>query len=272
MKLASWFLVCGLAIYGLTALLVSIFEHKAEARVNRTLVVPLDETVTDPAEWGKNFPLHYDDYMKTAESQKTRFGGTKMEKRTPTEDDPRAEVPESKLEKEPRLKTIWAGYAFAVDYREKRGHHYMTLDQRETQRVKVVKQPGTCLQCHAALTETYLELGDGDMVKGFSAVEALSYEEAASHATEPISCNDCHDPKTMDLRITRQSFVEGIAAYKKSQGIDDYDVHTMATHQEMRSYVCAQCHVEYYFRKDDRHLVFPLGEGAAGRRHGGVLR
>ncbi len=257
----SWFLVGGLAVYGLTALLVSIFEHKIAARVNRTAVISLDENVVEPAEWGKNYPLQYSGFLKTTSSAKTRFGGTKIIKRAATADDPRTEVAESKLEKEPRLKTIWAGYAFAKDYREKRGHAYMSLDQRETQRVKIVNQPGTCLHCHASMSKVYLDLGKGDMVKGFSAVEAMDYKEASGHPKHPISCNDCHDPKTMDLRITRQSFVEGITALKKGQGIDNYDVHTMATHQEMRSFVCAQCHVEYYFRKGDRHLVFPWSKG-----------
>ena len=39
-----------------------------------------------------------------------------------------------------------------------------------------------------------------------------------------------------------------------------------ATHQEMRSLVCAQCHVEYYFRTDDgaglkNYLTFPWKDG-----------
>jgi nitrite reductase (cytochrome c-552) len=45
----------------------------------------------------------------------------------------------------------------------------------------------------------------------------------------------------MQLRVTRPAFIEGIRALKASQGIPDYDVNTMATRQEMRSYVCGQC-------------------------------
>jgi nitrite reductase (cytochrome c-552) len=30
--------------------------------------------------------------------------------------------------------------------------------------------------------------------------------------------------------------------------VADYDVNKQATRQEMRTYVCAQCHVEYYFK------------------------
>ena len=37
---------------------------------------------------------------------------------------------------------------------------------------------------------------------------------------------------------------------------------TKATHQEMRSLVCAQCHVEYYFKgKEDKYLTFPWDNG-----------
>ena len=45
----------------------------------------------------------------------------------------------------------------------------------------------------------------------------------------PVSCIDCHDAKTMALRITKPAFIEGIRAYKASQGIKDYDVNKQAT-------------------------------------------
>lgn len=62
----------------------------------------------------------------------------------------------------------------------------------------------------------------------------------------------------MQLRITRPAFIEGIRAYKASQGVKDYDVNRDATRQEMRAYVCAQCHVTYYFRGPEKRLTFPL--------------
>jgi nitrite reductase (cytochrome c-552) len=65
----------------------------------------------------------------------------------------------------------------------------------------------------------------------------------------------------MQLRITRPAFIEGIRAWKKSQGIDNYEVNTMATRQEMRSFVCAQCHDEYYFKGDEKRLTFPWFKG-----------
>jgi nitrite reductase (cytochrome c-552) len=41
----------------------------------------------------------------------------------------------------------------------------------------------------------------------------------------------------------------------------DYDVNTMATRQEMRSYVCGQCHVEYYFKGPEKRLTYPWAKG-----------
>jgi nitrite reductase (cytochrome c-552) len=61
--------------------------------------------------------------------------------------------------------------------------------------------------------------------------------------------------------VTRQGFIEGMRAYKASQGIADYDVNTMASRQEMRSFVCGQCHVEYYFKGPEKRLVFPWAKG-----------
>ena len=58
----------------------------------------------------------------------------------------------------------------------------------------------------------------------------------------PIGCGDCHDNETMALKISRPAFVEAF----ERQGKDMKDF----SRQEMRSLVCAQCHVEYYFNKE----------------------
>jgi nitrite reductase (cytochrome c-552) len=50
-------------------------------------------------------------------------------------------------------------------------------------------------------------------------------------------------------------------AFKASQGINNYDVNAMATRQEMRSYVCGQCHVEYHFKGPEKRLVYPWSKG-----------
>ncbi|MDR3439398.1 ammonia-forming cytochrome c nitrite reductase subunit c552 [Telmatospirillum sp.] len=246
---------------GIAALLVSVFEHKQEAKTPFFQVVDLNDTIDDPAIWGQNFPLQYDRYKKTTDMERTRYGGSEGVPHSPTEADPRSIVARSKLELDPRLKTMWAGYAFAADYREKRGHAYMLEDQAYTERQRVAKQPGACLNCHASLYPTYLRLGEGDLTKGFEAINHMSYADARKQVTHPISCVDCHEAKTMNLRISRPAFVEGIRALKASQGVNDYDVNRDATRQEMRSYVCAQCHVTYYFRGAEKRLTFPWPKG-----------
>jgi nitrite reductase (cytochrome c-552) len=55
--------------------------------------------------------------------------------------------------------------------------------------------------------------------------------------------------------------MEGIRALKASQGVPNYDVNTMATRQEMRSYVCGECHVTYYFQPPNKRLTFPWAKG-----------
>lgn len=156
---------------------------------------------------------------------------------------------------------MWDGYAFAVDYRHARGHEYMTIDQQYTRRNLEFKQPGTCLNCHASMPAIYTALGDGDTNAGFEAIGTMPLSEAMEYAEHPVSCIDCHDPETMALRITRPAFERGIAALKASEGVANYDVNRDATHQEMRTYVCAQCHVEYYFDGEDKILTFPWSKG-----------
>ena len=243
------------------ALVASIATHKQEAKTPTVRVVELNEEVDDPAVWGQNYPLEYDTWKKTAEMTPTRYGGSEAMPRIPTTDDPRETVSRSKLDADPRLKTIWAGYAFATDFRERRGHAYVLEDQTYTKRQQVVKQPGTCMQCHASTWKAYRKLGDGDLTKGFEKMNQMPWTEAAKLVKHPVACIDCHDPKTMALRVTKPAFLEGIKAFKTSQGVKDYDPNTMATRQEMRAFVCGQCHVEYYFKGSEKRLVYPWAKG-----------
>ena len=170
--------VAALAIIVGVALLINIFERKQEARNPFYRVVELTEDTEDPAVWGKNFPLQYDDYRRTVDQVRTRFGGSEALPRTPTQADPRTVVAQSKIEEDPRLKAMWAGYAFAKDFREERGHAYMLDDQIFTERQQAAKQPGTCLQCHASLYVPYRKAGNGDLIKGFEKLNPMPYAEA----------------------------------------------------------------------------------------------
>ncbi|NMC72589.1 MAG: ammonia-forming cytochrome c nitrite reductase subunit c552 [Myxococcales bacterium] len=254
-------LLASLVTAGVAALLVNIYERKAEGRNPFYRVVSLDENTDDPALWGKNFPDQYDLYLRTTDQVRTRFGGSEALPRSPTADDPRRVVSQERIEEDPRLKTMWAGYAFAVDFREERGHAYMLEDQTFTRRQAAAPQPGTCLHCHASVWVPYRQLGGGDLIRGFEAMNRLPFAEARRLVERPISCIDCHDPATMQLRVTRPGFLEGVRAWKAAEGIADYDVNRDATRQEMRSFVCGQCHVEYYFRGPEKRLVYPWRNG-----------
>jgi nitrite reductase (cytochrome c-552) len=235
-----------LATFLVTALLMNISQRKQEARQSYLEIARLTEDTVDPAEWGKNFPREYDGYKRTVDIERTKYGGSEAF---------------SKLERDPRLKRIFAGYAFELDYREDRGHAYSLKDQDATERVKQRPQTGSCLHCHASLLPAWRKLGGGDLIKGFELMCPMPFAEARKLVTHPIACLDCHDPKTMQIRVTRPGFLNGIRAFKKSQGIENYDPNTMATRQEMRSYVCGQCHVEYYFAAPHKLVTYPWAKG-----------
>jgi nitrite reductase (cytochrome c-552) len=269
--------VAALAAVAGAALLVNIMERKQEARNPFYRVVELTDETEDPAIWGKNFPLQYDGYKRTVDQVRTRYGGSEALPRSPTQADPRSVVAQSRLEEDPRLKQMWAGYAFSQDFREERGHGYMLSDQIYTERQQAAQQPGACIHCHASVYVPYKRAGGGDLIRGFEHFNKLPYSETRQAFTHPVSCIDCHDPATMQLRVTRPGFLEGIQALAKSedpipqmpsverwrqQGRQgSYDVNMLATRQEMRAFVCGQCHVEYYFKGPEKRLTYPWFKG-----------
>ncbi len=293
-------LVCAGGTIAAMMLYGNITRRKMEAESKALKIVDITETTIDPAEWGKNFPRQYDGYVRTADNAKARFKWS--EGRPPEEAEhaaqggnPDSKKAESKLESDPRLKTIFNGYAFAIDFRERRGHAYMLHDQRETERVKQRPQPGACLNCHASNVVAYREAGlkngapgsledpllsphgQEQLFTGWEKVNPMKYADATQLVSHPVTCLDCHDPKTMALRITKPAFIEGIAnlaksddpvphlpsveQWRKGDRAKPYDANAMASRQEMRSMSCAQCHVEYYFKGDEKRLTFPWHNG-----------
>jgi nitrite reductase (cytochrome c-552) len=263
-------IVVGAATAAVTALLVNIFERKQEPKRANMRLVEVGEDDTDPAKWGVNWPKEYDTYKRTAEATRTRFGGHGGSEALPTE----------KIERDPWLKRMFLGYAFSIDYRDRRGHAYMLTDQEQTGR-QTKPQSGSCLHCHASIMPLYRKLGNGNAMKGFEEsckyaytnLNAMLHESGQAH---PVSCVDCHDPATMTLRVTRPGFILGIQALAASgaatPAIDSitrwragtksekYDPNTLASRTEMRSFVCGQCHVEYYC-SSKMPLAFPWRKG-----------
>jgi nitrite reductase (cytochrome c-552) len=279
--------IFALVALGAAALLVNISEKKTEARHAYVKVVEVTEDDTDPAKWGRNWPREFDDYKRTAERTHTKYGGGGGTAE--------GEMPPEKADRDPWLKRVFAGYLFAVDYRDRRGHFYMLTDQEVTKRNVPTegKQSGNCLHCHASIMPLYRKLGKeaapqaspAEQVQaGLVKVSEMSYwdgHKMLGAMTEggkphPVSCVDCHDPSSMELRVTRPGFIAAIQKLAASQGevpqfpsIDRwrktdrkkaYDPNLDSTRQEKRAYVCGQCHVEYFCGKGQT-IFFPWAEG-----------
>ncbi|MGH7177464.1 MAG: ammonia-forming cytochrome c nitrite reductase subunit c552, partial [Tepidisphaeraceae bacterium] len=202
------FLVAAMT-FGVAALLVTIFSRKQEAKNPYLKFVEVNEDTTDPAVWGVNWPREFDGYKRTADASRTKYGGSEA-------------MPQQKLDRDPWLKKMFSGYAFSIDYRDRRGHAYMLFDQEHTERVTKKPQPGACLHCHASIIPAYRFVGKGDVMRGFAEVCAMTYQQAHDLVDDdgrklvehPVSCVDCHDPATMQLRVTRPGFINGIKALK----------------------------------------------------------
>lgn len=241
-------------------LLIDITKKQVESDFRHYQVHPIGEFEEDPKKWGLNHPLQYESYLKTKQQNATLYGGSVAIEHN-VKEDPRDYVSRSKLEMDPRLKIIWAGYSFAVDSREKRGHAYMLVDQVHTKRQEAAPQPAACLNCHASTFVPMMKLGEGDLKAGFEKLNKMSYHEGLEHVSGPISCIDCHTPDTMELRVTKPAFMKGIKKLKAQEGVHNFDVNRDASHKEMRTFVCAQCHVNYHFEPESKELTFPWDEG-----------
>jgi len=276
-------LLAAMAAVGMMLLKESIATHKAEEKQIAFPLAHLTEQTIAPDVWGRNFPRQFDGYLRTAEHTGTRYGGGGSEA-----------FSTDKLTQDPRLVTLFNGYAFAIDYRARRGHIYMLDDQRGTRRVTQRPQTGACLHCHAANVLAYRKTGlengapgsiddpfaspngKAQLMSGFEKVCAMAYSNATRLVEHPVACVDCHDPNSMQLRVTRPGFLNGIARLAESADPvphlpsvekwrtggrkEAYDPNQLATRQEMRSFVCGQCHVEYYCGPKTT-LFFPWNNG-----------
>lgn len=186
----------------------------------------------DSEKWGVNFPNQYTTLQKTKTNQeRTAFGGS---------------LSYSRLEQDPRLVTLFAGYGFSKDYNEERGHLNSLEDVRATKRVNETT-PGTCYSCKSADNpRLWSEMG-------MEAYDKTPFSELGAQIQHPIGCANCHEANTMQLIVTNPA----LEAALKEQGKD----WTTFTRQEMRTVVCANCHVEYYFQGDGKLLTFPWENG-----------
>ena len=218
------------------ALLININKRKEEARQYPLQIVEIDPDEPDSGVWGKNFPRQFESLSMTEkDSGRTKYGGSEQFQH---------------LDENLNLKRLFAGYSFSIDYKEDRGHVHALKDAIETKRLSG-KKPGTCMTCKGSQVPKLMK-----EVGGPAEFYKTPFDELIKkiHGEKSgIGCADCHDSKTMELKISRPAFKEAMEA----QGIDL----SKATRHQMRSYVCGQCHAEYYFKGDGKYLVFPWKKG-----------
>jgi nitrite reductase (cytochrome c-552) len=241
----GWILFLGtiVVVFLLGILASNVVERRSEAVFAYAPKNDFSQFEPRNEKWGANFPREFESYYNTSDTMfRSKYNGS-------------ATIDE--LEDDPRMVILWAGYAFSKEYKQGRGHYYAIEDVRNILRTGAPNDstnspmPNTCWTCKSPDVPRMMnEVGIAEFYKG-------SWEKWGAEIVNPIGCADCHDVNTMQLRISRPALVEAF----ERQGRDI----SKATHQEMRSLVCAQCHVEYYFNKEKiegvSYLTFPWDNG-----------
>ncbi len=235
MKRISQTVVLSGIIVVLAAALIGVLLYVRNQSTPERGIAPLVEIAAqepDSSKWGVNFPNQYSTLLKTeTNNTRTVYGGSE---------------PYSKLEQDPRLVTLFAGYGFSKDYNEERGHLQSLNDVRGTARVNDTT-PGTCYSCKSSDNpRLWNEMG-------MAAYDKTLFKDLGAQIENPIGCANCHDAETMALIVTNPALEEALQAQGK-------DWRTF-TRQEMRTVVCANCHVEYYFAGEGKYLTFPWSGG-----------
>lgn len=216
---------------GIIALLLFI-NNLPDVNRGLTPLVEIAPMEADSEKWSVNYPNQASTLAKTeTNDERTAYGGSN---------------PFSKLEADPRLVTLFAGYGFSKEYNEERGHMNSLTDVRETARVGETT-PGTCYSCKTSDNpRLWSEMGMAEYDK-------TPFMELGNEINHPIGCANCHEANTMKLIVTNPALEEALEA-------QDQDWRTF-TRQEMRTVVCANCHVEYYFKGEGKYLTFPWQNG-----------
>ncbi len=192
-------------------------------------------TATDPDLWAALFPRQHASFSQTRiDTGRTAYGGS---------------TPYDKLEANPFRRRAWAGHPFELEYRASRGHYWAQIDQRESRRTKERDQPAACIHCHAAEAPALVA------EFGWDGFHRHRYDDLRDRLAHGSSCADCHAPGGMELRVNRTAFVRAMERAGRGEEL------AQAGPAAMRSFVCAQCHAEYYFSAPLQELVFPWDEG-----------
>ncbi len=196
--------------------------------------IPEDKKLTTEA-YKDAYPLEYESYMKNnmGGESPTGYGGSDPGK--------------SYLEMQPEMLENFKGYKFSIQYDVARGHTHAGEDFLATKRLP--GQKGSCITCKGSyMYDVYFKQSGWDY-----ASKPIDEVVAPIQADQWFGCSSCHDPETMELRVYQQGFVEAMAR----RGVDVNN----APHNDKRAYVCAQCHNEYYFMKEDGRVNHPWDNG-----------
>jgi nitrite reductase (cytochrome c-552) len=240
-------IITAVSVVAIVAMLLILFSIKDAKAVQETITETptIAEFESRSSEWGKHYPRQYGSYLQTHESNEIL----------------------DVLEENPALVVMWAGYGFSKDYNAPRGHYYALEDNMNTLRTgaPVSKttgpMPTACWACKSPDVPRLIdEMGELDFYTG-------KWARHGGEVVNSIGCADCHNNETMELEVTRDYLKRALDAEGSTPYAD-------ATHQQMRSLVCAQCHGEYYFKatkwtdsKGDEHVAkvvtYPWDEGTA---------
>ena len=258
-KWQGWALFGGamVAVFLLGLIVSSLMERRAEVAsvFNNKRTEFTDSIIAQNERFKADYPREYETWSMTEDTSfKSKYNSSQ-------------EV--DVLEARPEMVVLWAGYAFSRHYNTPRGHKHALEDMRKILRTGNPgidgdgdMQPATCWTCKGPdVPRMMRELSDSKSVFDPANFYAKKWSELGAEEVNTIGCSDCHDARTMDLRPARPALYEAWAQVGK-------DVRK-ASHQEMRSLVCAQCHTEYYFIKPDdpknpgkaNYLVFPQHYG-----------
>ena len=200
-------------------------------KVQRTQNGIPDGTV-DPAAWGKVYPTQYALWKKTGEP--TPAGKSKYKRGYDA-----GEGRRDKLNEYPFLALLYHGWAMGTEYSEPRGHLFMLQDQQNADPGRY-KAGGSCLTCKTPYSPQLAQNGANYFGKPYWDVVAKIPKQ---HQQLGVTCIDCHNNRDMSLRISR--------GFTLGKGLDKLGVdRSKLTQQDMRTLVCAQCHVTYSIPKD----------------------
>jgi nitrite reductase (cytochrome c-552) len=233
--------ILAVSVFMMLALVLAGCEQPKPQAV-KTVNIPDGEI--DPAVWGKAYPEEYELWKKTAEPVPTRRSKYKIGMDG-------GSISVDKLSMYPFMALLYNGWGFGVEYNEPRGHAYMVRDQLEIDASRI-GAGGVCLSCKSPYVPgLQKEMGVDYYKKPFKEVLGMIPEKGRELG---VACIDCHDNKDQSLKISRGFTL--IEAFK-SMGVDPAKL----TRQEMRSAICAQCHVTYNIPKDKDNksvgLYFP---------------